>query len=220
MAQEPATPAESPAPPPVRVAQTHTSDLGFSYSLPLDWEVMDTKPMLPVVKQQQAEKATSEGEKKGIACVEVDLLARNGNPRSVIEAITIPFACFGQKFTDKDLAGVASGMSSGLKKTFEVSDPVYGAYKLGTHSMWIERANGTYLEHPEMKRTLETVCVILKKGLVCWMAMAADQVSLDTFERGAVTLDGESAPALVPVGALELRTIKMVDVKSKDAVDH
>jgi hypothetical protein len=203
------TPLLAQTPLPVRAAQTHSSDIGFSYSLPLDWEIVDTKPMLPVVKQQQAETASSENEKKGIACAQIDMMARYGNPSSVIEAVTLPFGCFGQEFSDKDLPGIASGVSKSLKKFFILANPVYGAYKVGTHSFWIERANGGFISHPETKRTVEMACTVLKKGMVCWMAIATDQESLETFERGAVTLDGEAEKRLVPADALqEERTIK------------
>lgn len=202
-AQTPDGSPASPAPVPVRVAQTHSSDIGFSYSLPLDWEVVDTKPMLPVMREQVTKNATSDGEKKGIACAQIDLLAKYGDPPSVIEALTIPFDCLGQHFTDKDLSSLASGMAEGLKKTFNITDPVYGAYTLGAHSVWIERASGSFISHPEFKRTLETACTILKKGVVCWMAIAADVGALQTFEYGAVTLEGEESPALVPATALQ-----------------
>jgi hypothetical protein len=202
-AQSPDASPAAPTPVPVRVAQTHSSDIGFSYSLPLDWEIMDTKPMLPVVREQVTKDATSEGEKKGIACAQIALLARYGDPHSVIEALVIPFDCLGQHFSDKDLASLASGMSTGLKKTFNITDPVYGAYTLGTHSVWIERATGSFISHPGTTRTLEIACTILKKGVVCWMAIAADVGALQTFEYGAVTLEGEELPALVPETALQ-----------------
>jgi len=67
--------------------------------------------------------------------------------------------------------------------------------------LWIERAAGAVKEHPEMKYTVETVCSLLKKGAVCWMAMAADNAHLQTFERGLVALDGEAPAALVPADA-------------------
>ncbi|MGB9406969.1 MAG: hypothetical protein WCA89_05495 [Terracidiphilus sp.] len=202
-AQVSATASETSASAPGRVAQTHTSDIGFSYSLPLDWEVVDTKPIIPVVKQQQIETAGSEGEKKGIACTQVDLMARYGSPASVIVVLVMPHNCFEKPLTDKDLSELATGVSIGLKKKFEIADPVYGAYKLGSHSFWIERASGTLIDHPEIKRTVETVCSVLKKGVVCWMTMAVDQESLQTFEHGAVTLDGYTAAALVPADALK-----------------
>jgi len=177
--------------------------MGFSYSLPLDWEIMDTKPMLPVIKQQVTTDSTSADEKKGIECAQIDLMARDGTPPSVIEAITVPFDCIGQKFTDKDLASLASGVAAGLNKTFTITDPVYGAYTLGTHSIWIERATGAFISHPELKRTVETVCSVLKKGVVCWLAVTVDVAALQTFEHGAVTLDGELSPALVPADSLK-----------------
>jgi hypothetical protein len=181
--------------------ESHASDLGFSYSIPTDWEVVDTHPMLPAVKQQQSQTATSEDEKKGIECVQIALTARHGTPVSVVVVMELPFACFGQDMTEKDLPGFAQGASEGLKKSFEISDPVYGAYTLGTHNMWIERAKGVVIGHPDAVYTLEIACSLLKKGAVCWMAMAADNSALKTFENGTVTLDGEAPVALVPTTA-------------------
>jgi hypothetical protein len=181
--------------------QAHTSQIGFSYSIPSDWEVVDVASTLPLVQQQAAKTATSEDEKKGIDCVQIALTARHGTPPSVVVVVALPYACFGQTMTDKDLPGFASGTSGGLQKSFDLTDPNYGAYSLGTHSVWIERAKGSLISHPDSKFTVETVCSILKKAAVCWMAMAANTDALDTFEHGAVTLDGETAPLLVPADA-------------------
>jgi hypothetical protein len=195
--------APAPAPPTPATAQTHTSDLGFSYTIPADWEVVDTQPTLPAVQQQVTQNATTEDEKKGIACVQIALTARHGTPPSVVVVVALPFACFGQEMTDKDLPGFASGASEGLKKTFDISDPVHGAYSLGAHSFWIERATGSVIGHPEVKYTVETVCSVLKKGAVCWMTMAADDAAMQIFEHGSVTLDGEAPAALVPAAAFD-----------------
>jgi hypothetical protein len=183
------------------VAQAHTSDLGFSYSLPVDWEVVDTAASLPVVQQQVAKTASSEEEKKGISCVQIGLTARHGSPASVVVVVALPFACFGQTMSDSDLPGFAMGASEGLTNTFDITDPVYGAYSLGSHSVWIERATGLLKDHHEVKYTVETVCSVLKKGAVCWMTMAADQDALQTFENGAVKLDSDAPVALVPANA-------------------
>ena len=187
----------SPAP------QVHTSDIGFSYSLPSEWEVVDTRPSLPAVKENMAKGAQSEVEKKGLACVQIEFTARHGNPATVIVVVALPYECFGQSMTDKDLPGFASGAAEGLKQTFDIVDPVYGAYSLGSHSLWIERAEGVPKERPDSQYTIEVSCGLLKKGAVCWMAMAADPAGLEVFERGVVTLDGESAGALVPPTAFE-----------------
>ena len=193
LGQTPASPA----------TQTHAGDIGFTYTLPTSWEVVDAKPTLPTVRDEVAKNATSEDEKKGIACVQVALTARNGNPSSVVVVVALPFDCFGQTMTEKDLPGFASGASEGLKNTFDLSGPMYGSYAVGKHSMWVERASGTMKDHPEMKYTVETVCSVLKKGAVCWMAMAADEAGLTAFEKGSVTLDGEAASALVPATAFD-----------------
>jgi hypothetical protein len=191
LAQAPATPA------------AHSNDLGFSYNVPSDWETVDAQSALPAAQQQAAKSASSEDEKKGIACAQLALTARHGDPASVVVVIALPFDCFGQVMADKDLPSFAEGASEGLKQSFDLSDPVYGTYSLGSHSLWIERAKGSPKGHPEVKYTIEITCSLLKKGAVCWMAMAADDASLQTFEHGAVSLDGDSAPALVPATAFD-----------------
>ena len=198
LAQTQAPAAASTAATSAGAAQTHSSEIGFTYGIPTDWEVVDAQSTLPAVKEKQAQSATTEEERKGIACVQVALTARHGNPASVMVVVALPFDCFGQTMTDKDLPGFATGAAEGLKKNFDITNPSHAAYSLGTHSMWIERAGGSLIGHPEIKYTVETVCSILKKGAVCWMSMAADDAALQTFEHGAVTLDGEAPAALVP----------------------
>jgi hypothetical protein len=196
-----AAPTPIPPPPPTSDAQAHTSDLGFSYNIPSDWNVVDTKPILPSVLQQAAKDYGNEAAKMA-ACVQLPLTAHHGNPPSAIAVVGLPFDCMGHSFTAQDLPGIASGVTEGLKKNIEIASPVINTYTLGTHSMWIERASGSLIGHPEIKRTMETVCSVLKKGVVCWMTMAADDAALQTFEQGTVTLDGEDATALVPADAL------------------
>jgi hypothetical protein len=191
------------APAAISAAQTHSSDIGFIYTIPADWEVVDTALTLPATRQKVENEATSEDEKKGAACAQVVLTARHGSPASVVVVVALPFACFGQQMTEKDLPDFASGASQGLKKTFDIPSSIRGAYILGSHSIWIERGAGTVIAHPELKYTVETVCSVLKKGAVCWMTMASDDASLQTFEHGSVTLDGESPAALVPATAFD-----------------
>jgi hypothetical protein len=155
------------------------------------------------VQQKVETEATSEDEKKGAACIQVALTARHGTPASVVVVVALPFDCFGQQMTEKDLPGFASGASEGLKKTFDISNPVHGAYVMGSHNLWIERATGNLKGHPEVQYTVETVCSILKKGAVCWMDMSADDAALEVFEHGSVTLDGEAPAALVPATAFD-----------------
>lgn len=199
-----ALPSQTPGPTPDKTPfQTHKSDLGFSYSVPKDWEVVDSQSTLPLAKQQAEKGATSEEEKKGLACVQIALTARHGNPSSVTVEVALPFACFGKELSEKDLPGFASGASEGLKQTFDIGEPVYGSYQLGTHGMWIERAKGAPKDHPELPYTVEITCSLLKKAAVCWMSMAADEGALRTFENGKVTLDGESPTPLVPPSAFD-----------------
>ncbi len=183
--------------------EVHPSDLGFSYSLPSDWEVVNASPTLSGVKEQAQQNAATEDEKKGVACVQIALTARGGSPTSVLVVVQLPFACFGQTMSSKDLPGFAQGASEGIKQSFDISDPVYGDYTLGTHSLWIERAKGTPKGHPEAPYTVEIACTLLKKGAVCWMALAASDAALKIIEGGAVALEGESPTALVPTSAFE-----------------
>jgi hypothetical protein len=191
--------AQTPAAPPVG----HPSDLGFSYSLPSDWEVVNATPTLSGVKQQAQQSASTEDEKKGVACVQIALTARHGNPATVLVIVELPFACFGQTMSTRDLPGFAQGASEGIKQSFDVTDPVYGDYTLGSHSIWIERAKGTPKGHPEAAYTVEIACTLLKKGAVCWMALAASEDALKIIEGGTVALEGDSPTALIPATAFE-----------------
>jgi hypothetical protein len=186
---------------PAAAPKAHASDLGFTYSLPSDWEVVNAAPTLSGVKEQAQQNATTEDEKKGVACVQIALTARGGSPSSVLVVVELPFACFGQTMTSKDLPGFAQGASEGIKQSFDIADPVYGDYTLGSHGMWIERAKGSPKGHPEAPYTVEIACTLLKKGAVCWMALAASDAALKIIEGGAVGLEGERPTALVPTTA-------------------
>ena len=158
--------------------------------------------MLPVIQQQAANKATREEEKKDIGCMQVPLKANHGDPPSSVVVVGLTYDCIGQHFTDSDLAAFGGGVANSLKKSWNVIEPVYGAYTLGTHSVWIERATGTPVAHPDNKRILEMVCSMLKKSAVCWMAFVVSDTDLLAFEQSRVSLDGESPIALVPPTAI------------------
>jgi hypothetical protein len=195
-------PAQSVAPAPAastaaQPPQIEDSDIGFNLRLPADWEFAALPPP-PKVTVPFPDAVTA---KKGNACVEVVFTAKHGTPASVVVVTALPFACYGQTMTPGDLQNFGAGAAEGLKQTFEVTEPVEGNYKLGSHAVWIERAKGTPKGHPNDSFTFETACSVLAKGAVCWMTMAADAVSLQAFERAPVTLDGESSPALVPANA-------------------
>src|SRR5215475_6330711 len=93
--------AQTPANP----SEAHPSDLGFTYSLPRDWEVVNASEILPAAKEQAQQNASSDEEKKGVACVQIALTARHGDPASVFVVVELPFACFGQSISAKDLPG-------------------------------------------------------------------------------------------------------------------
>jgi hypothetical protein len=184
----------------------HSSDLGFTYAIPSDWQVVDASATLPTVQQQVTQNASSDDEKKGIACVQVALTARHGDPTSVIVVMALPFACFQQEMTDKDLPGFASGASEGLKQILDITDAVHSSYALGSHDVWIERAKGSAKANPSVHFSVETACTLLKKAAVCWMTTAADDGAMQTFEHGAVTLDQDPAAALVPPTAFDKKS--------------
>jgi hypothetical protein len=190
-------PAEAAAVPP----RIQDAAIGFSYSLPADWQALASEMAQPDVPYP-----TVAGPKKGNACAQVELTARHGTPASVVVVIALPFDCYGQVLTDKNLADFATGVSEGLKQTFDVTDPVLANYSLGSHSMWGERVNGTVKGQPGSKYTLEIACTVLGKGAVCWMTMAADAESLQTFEQQAVILEGDTFDALVPASAIPAAT--------------
>ena len=89
--------AQAPAPGPGD-SITHTSAIGFSYTLPADWQVVEfpAPPTLPGIKKQAQQNATIKDEKKGIedekkdvSCVQIAFTARHGDPASVSSAIRV-----------------------------------------------------------------------------------------------------------------------------------
>lgn len=181
-------------------SETFTNPLGFTYAIPLDWQLTDYSAL---AKEKARETASTEDAKKGLACTEMGLLARHGSPSSIIAEVALPFDCFGQTMSDADLPGFASGASEGLRGSIDLGEPVIGSYTLGKHLFWIERANGTLKQNPGIPYTIEIACTVAKKAAVCWMTMAAGQSALDTFERGAVSVDGDTPGPLVPLTAFD-----------------
>lgn len=193
MGQQPEAPVPAPTP----------DEFGFSFHLPSGWDAIDAQSTLPEVKARQTANAKTDEEKREIACIEIPMSARKGAPPSFLAAMALPFACVGQILTEKDLPGFAQGASEGPRAIFDFGEPTFGSYKLGNHSMWIERAKGNPKGHPEMGYTLEIACSLLKRAAVCWMTVAGDDEALKQFEGNAVTLDGDFFAELVPGTAFE-----------------
>lgn len=183
--------------------QPETSDLGFTYNLPAAWDVLNMAPAMPAVKLNGEQSATSAEEKKGVDCTQVFLTARHGDPASVIVVVALPFDCFGQTLTSSDLPAFGEGAAQGMEQNFTLRSPVFGAYMLGSHSVWIERAQGSPTGHPENQYTLEIACTVVKKAAVCWLGMVTNPAELATFENSTVSLEGEPAAQLVPATAFQ-----------------
>lgn len=174
------------------------AEIGFSYKLPPDWTSVTAARQPP-----DTVSSTAPLPPKGMACIRVPETARHGDPASVIVVVALPFGCYGQAMTAGDLAGFGSGAADGLKQTFDLTGPVQGVYSLGSHAFWVERARGNPKGHNDLHYAVEIACGVLKKGAVCWMAMAADEASLHAFEQMPVTLDGDAAKPLVPASAFD-----------------
>ncbi|MGB8259690.1 MAG: hypothetical protein WCE75_05045 [Terracidiphilus sp.] len=198
-----ALPAQTPSAPATRA---YSSPLGFSYSFPADWQVVDMSATLPDAQKQAQQKAASEDEKRGAACIQIALSARHGSPVSTVVALVLPFACLGSEMTEKDLPGMASGAIDGISPNFNLGEPVFGSYSLGRHSLFIERVSASLKGNMGAQFTIESVCTLVEKGAVCWMAMAATDPDLAVFEHGLVTLDKEPPTALVPADAFQKKT--------------
>lgn len=181
-----------------------TSGGDFTYTYPADWAVIDTKPIMPIQRLKAEQQAQSDMERKGADCADVQLTVRHGEPTSVIVLMFLEFKCLGVELKESDLGATGMGIAQGLTKSFTVKEPKYGAYSLGKHAFWIERADGSPVGHPERQYKLETSCTLLKKGLACWLAMAGTPDGIITFEASKVSLEGDSPAALVPASAFAL----------------
>jgi hypothetical protein len=193
-AQSPAPAASAPA------SHTYSNPLGFSYAVPADWDVIDSQSSSPQVGEKATQSAASEVEKKGAACTQMGLTARQGNPISVIVQVALPFDCFGQQVAQAELPGFGTGAAEGIKQNFDIGDAQVANYMLGSHQLWAERVHGTPKGQPDKHYTIEISCALLDKAAVCWLTMAAESTSLAIFENGTVTLDDDPPDALVPAG--------------------
>ncbi len=192
-------PPQAAAPPPAAHAPTDAHGLGFQYVLPDDWQIVTTPGLSTSSEEKKAAQQTPDAEeKKGIGCLQVVLTARHGTPPSVVVVDALPFDCYGQTLTNRDLPGFGSGAAEGLKQAFDISSPIEASYTVAGHKMWIERARALPKGKTAPRYTVEIACTLLKKGVVCWMAQAADEAGLHVFEESSVILDGMPAPALVP----------------------
>ncbi|HWT64743.1 MAG TPA: hypothetical protein VN151_01415 [Terracidiphilus sp.] len=188
----------------VELFRTFTSELGFSYTYDSDWERVDTKPIMPVVKSHAENSAKNDAELQTARCLQVALILQHGAPhRSSIVLAVLPNECLGSGLKPSSLSGVASGVAAAVQGQFIIKDPQYVAYVLGGAEFWAERAQGTAKEHPETTATLETVCAMLKSGLACWMGFLRDEQSVRAFEGSSVAVSGNAALPLIPKGIFE-----------------
>jgi hypothetical protein len=197
-------PPQTPPPMP-QASPAHTSPLGFSYGLPADWQVIEfpESPSVREMKQKTQPKATDGDEKRGLGCTQVALTGRRGDPPSTVIVVQLPFDCVGGAVTEADLPRIADGASAQLRQGLKYTDDRRGTYSLGQHHMWIERSKGPQKGYGKIPYITEITCTLLKKGAVCWMAVAADDASLQAFEQSAVTLEDGAPVALVPATAFD-----------------
>jgi len=179
---------------PAQPAHVQRDDVGFSSSLPSSWQFVAAPPA-PKVALPYPEAAPP---RKGDACIDVAMTARNNISASVVVVLALPFNCYGQSMAASDLESFGLGAAAGLKQSFSIVSQAQGNYSLGGHPVWIERADGTAKDRPENPYTFEIACTLLAKGAACWMTMAADARSLRDFEQQPVILEGEKFDALVP----------------------
>ena len=179
--------------------QAH-SPIGFTYSLPDDWQLVtpDPAPPRPRLPENMPEEV-----RKGLACVDMPLAAGHGNPRSAVVVVTLPFDCYGETMSEGDLEVWGSAWLEGLKTRFDFTGPIETTYELAGHTLWIERVKATPKAKTAPSFTLETACTLLKKGAVCWMVQAADAEGLAAFEQSPVSLEGAVAQRLVPAGVFQ-----------------
>lgn len=186
------------------VAQTpaltpHVTPIGFTINLDADWTEIDMSAQMAAARQQVAQAAISEVEKRGITCLEMPLTARHGNPPSMLTVVDLPWSCMGIQATEKDLPGFGMGALQNLRQQFEMEEPATSTFALGHHAGWTARAKATP-RGTQLGYTIEVACTLVEKGSVCAMIVAADATTLSHFEQLPVVLDGTSFPALVPAG--------------------
>jgi hypothetical protein len=186
------------------------SALGFSYSYSNDWISLNNTKLFEALNRMNEllPKKEKENSRKGLAtrateCRQMVMMLALPKPRSGAVVITaIPSDCVGRTLAEKDLPVLQSLASQNATSALDVTSVRAGNYMLGSHNVWIKRFLGTPKGQPRKPTTAELVCALPAKAFVCWSAVVGNEEELKAFEYGAVTLDGDSAPALVPPAAI------------------
>ena len=182
--------------------QKHSDAIGFSYSLPADWQMVDLSVSLHEEQQKTETSEASEEEKRGVGCIQIAMNAHHGDPASMITVADLPTGCMGTPMTPDDLAGFGRSAVESVRQNFELGEAVESTYLLGRHHVWEARSTATPIGAAGPVFTVETVCTLVQKGAVCWMILAAREADLTAFERGPVVLDTDPPSALVPKSVL------------------
>jgi hypothetical protein len=185
---------------------TFKSDLGFSYRYLNDWDDLTHTKFFEALQRMEALAKNGKGNSKRDLATRASecrrmvlMLARPRPVGGSIVVTAIPFACFGGRPSEKDLPVLQSLAPHYTTAVMDVTSVRAGNYMLGSHKVWIERVWGTPKGQPKKPTIAEVVCGLLKKAFVCWAAgVGSNEAELKGFEQGAVTLDEDSAPALVP----------------------
>lgn len=180
-------------------ALLYSSDFGFQYTYPAGWTRVDTASMMPSIQMQQQARALTDKAKRAAACTHIGLLVTRSNPTMKIIIIELPYSCYGSSYQDSEVSTYGPGVLDGLGQQFDIGAPTSTTtYKLGKHSIWANRSHATLKQHPDQPYEMETVCTILSKAAVCWVAIAEQAQMLSVLEQGQVSLDGDPLVALVP----------------------
>jgi hypothetical protein len=194
--------------------------LGFTFSYPAAWQVVNTEAIQATPDKQEGENSKSDPMSHAAQCSQNQniIVSLPGKPPSLMQVMAIAYECTGLTLSEKDLPVFALAVESRMTKRFLLRNPVFDSYNLGSRKVWIERARETTQESPELSVTVENACALLKKPAVCLTAFAGDEAALQVFEQSAVTLDGEASPGLVPAAvAAELSKSTLVKEARKSA---
>lgn len=183
--------------------QSFSSDLGFTYSIPADYTVVDAQPMMPVLRMQEERTADSAAEKKGMDCAQPILVARHANG-SVIVVMGLTSDCMGTPLTADQLAqmgiGVVQGMEQGPSGVV-LKNPQYGAFRQSDHDFWIVKSNAPTKDAPDTPHWLEAVLTVVPRGVVFWLFTTPDGAQTAGFENTLLHFGSGGDAPLVPATA-------------------
>jgi hypothetical protein len=185
----------------VRIAQHFESGLGFSYEVPSDLTIINSKQFEKAAKSLAQQQGTTEAEAKSIHCVQQLLVAERRDESRIINFVAFPQDCAGGAVTEKNLANVGKYGSDQLAKRFTLISPEYSSFTVGTHAFWVMRSAMVPSPPQNPNHEIAFVVILTPQAVIECMLLARTRADLEALTATKLRFDDGAVTELIPASA-------------------